>query len=346
MRIRLTLLPLVVAAVALAAPARADDPVVPALTYTLNEASTHPTTYAAAPDGSGAHAVGAGVSGPLSPNGRVVLIDEKVNGLGYDRLVVRATADGGSRRVLTHRGDIFPTPSWSSDSALIAMATGPDQSALLVFNAATGHATMIATGFIQGISFEPGSGHALVFDRSPRSRFNAHPKPDLYIATPSAHGYKVRRLTRNHRSQQPVWGPHAIAYSYCAPRRNSYPNCQIALVGTNGRGAHRITHVPVSYLLQGLAPIAWSADGSRLVADFGGQDTDFCETVNPRTGAVTPVDATGGFICTALSKDGSTILGSTGGYDPGDPHAVVAADYVTHHETTLAAGGTESDWNR
>jgi hypothetical protein len=332
--------------ISLAAPAQAAAPAVPVLTYTLHEASTHPLTYAAGLDGKSAHLVGAGISGPVSPNGRSVLIDEKLNGLGFDRLVVRATSDGSGRRVLTHRGDIFPTPSWSSDSTRIAMVTGPDQGSLLVFDAATGRATRVATGYIAGVSFEPGAGHALVFDRSPKSRFNANPRPDVYIATPTARGYRVRRLTHNGRSQQPIWGPHEIAYSYCVPRHNSYPNCQIALVRTNGRGAHRITHVAVSYLLQGLSPVAWSSDGRRLIATFGGQDTDFCETVNPRTGAVTPVDPTGGFICTALSHDGTSILGATGGFDPGDPHSVVAADYVTHHETVLATGGSEPDWNR
>ena len=49
-----------------------------------------------------------------------------------------------------------------------------------------------------------------------------------------------------------------------------------------------------------------------LLAEFGGQDTSYAETVNPGTGAHRPVvrPAEDGFVGSDLTADGSTILGA------------------------------------
>ena len=68
------------------------------------------------------------------------------------------------------------------------------------------------------------------------------------------------------------------------------------------------------FLLTGLVPTAWSADGSRLLTQFGGQDTTYAVTVSPATGRERIVGkASQGIVATGLSRDGSTILGYTGG---------------------------------
>ena len=110
----------------------------------------------------------------------------------------------------------------------------------------------------------------------------------------------------------------------------------------------RLTHTHVDPLLFGLTPTDWSADGTRLLAEFGGQDTSYAVTVNPQTGAQRPVAkaAERSLVGAALSADGSTILGSTGGFEPGPRHDVVSVPYAGGHTTVLARNAFEPDWNR
>jgi hypothetical protein len=119
-------------------------------------------------------------------------------------------------------------------------------------------------------------------------------------------------------------------------------------MAADGSGVRRLTKTHVAQLLQGLTPTAWSADGTRLLAEFGGQDTSYAETVNPVTGAHRPVvrPAEDGFVGTDISADGSTILGATGGYEPSTRHDVVAIPYGGGTPTVLARNALEPDWNR
>ncbi|MBS1881305.1 MAG: hypothetical protein JST31_17460, partial [Actinobacteria bacterium] len=86
----------------------------------------------------------------------------------------------------------------------------------------------------------------------------------------------------------------------------------------------------VGQLLQGLVPTAWSANGKRLLAQFGGQDTTYAVGVNVETGAQKPIlEATEqGLVGTALSPDGKTVFGSVGGFEPGPNHDVVSVPFT------------------
>ena len=55
-------------------------------------------------------------------------------------------------------------------------------------------------------------------------------------------------------------------------------------MNTEGGQVKRLTHTKVDPLLQGLSPTQWSASGKQLLAEFGGQDTTYAVTVNPKTG--------------------------------------------------------------
>jgi hypothetical protein len=119
-------------------------------------------------------------------------------------------------------------------------------------------------------------------------------------------------------------------------------------MAADGSGLRRLTKTRVGQLLQGLTPTAWSADGTRLLAEFGGQDTSYAETVNPATGAHRPVvkAAANGLVGADLSADGSTLLGVTGGFEPSGRHDVVAIPYGGGRMTVLARNALEPDWNR
>ena len=112
----------------------------------------------------------------------------------------------------------------------------------------------------------------------------------------------------------------------------------------------RLTHTKVDPLLLGLFPTAWSANGNRLLAEFGGQDTSYAVTVNPKTGAQKPLDKSDGeqgFVGTALSSDGSTVLGFIGGFEPGPNHdGRDRSPTAAARPKVLVNNASEPDWSR
>jgi hypothetical protein len=117
----------------------------------------------------------------------------------------------------------------------------------------------------------------------------------------------------------------------------------------DGSAVKRLTRTKIAPLLFGLSAVQWSASGSRLLAEFGGQDTSYAVTVNPRSGAerkVIPGDFEQGFVGTALSADGSYVLGSTGGEEPSPNHQVAMVPYGGGKPKTLVANGYEPSWSR
>jgi hypothetical protein len=156
-------------------------------------------------------------------------------------------------------------------------------------------------------------------------------------------------MTTNHRSVDPVWGAPGIAFVRLRKpgRRGDAWKQDIYVVDPATKIARRVTRTKVPFLLSGLDPVAWSADGTRLLAEFGGQDTSYAQTVDPVTGAVGRVGRrSDGIVGYDLSADGTTILATTGGYDPGDPHDVVTIPYAGGTPTVLVKSAFSPDWNR
>jgi hypothetical protein len=93
--------------------------------------------------------------------------------------------------------------------------------------------------------------------------------------------------------------------------------------------------------------MAWSADGAHMLAEFGGQDTSYAETVDPATGRAKVVGRVAdGIVGFRLSRDGGTILGATGGYDPPGRHDVVTIPYAGGPPTVLVKRANDPDWTR
>jgi len=133
-----------------------------------------------------------------------------------------------------------------------------------------------------------------------------------------------------------------------AKKRKYGPKNELYLMSPQGKQVKRLTHTSVPQLLQGLFPTEWSANGNRLLAEFEGQDTSYAVKVDPKTGAQKPVSKSGeqGFVGTALSSDGSLVLGYTGGFEPGPNHDVVSIPYGGGKATILAKNAFEPDWSR
>jgi Tol biopolymer transport system component len=341
------LLSALVLAVLLALPAAAQA----TLTYVRNP--LHPTVFVAGDNGSGAKKIEAGETPRVSPDGKWVAYLHQ-GAKNAQELKVAPVAGGPSRTVMV--GLREPSSlEWSPNAEWIAALRGPElgMRKLVLIDAATGAQRILATGFFSGFSFSPDGGE-LVFAIAGTEKFP--PQSDLYrteLLPPGAVSVKAvvpQRLTTDHNSSYPLWGPQKIVFvkTVDAKKRKYGPKNELYLVNPNGKGVKRLTHTKVDPLLQGLFPTDWSGSGSQLLAEFEGQDTSYAVKVNPKSGAEKPVAQAGeqGFVATALSMDGKFVLGYTGGFDPGLKHDVMSVPYAGGKGKVLAKNAFEPDWSR
>jgi Tol biopolymer transport system component len=333
---------LAAAAALLALPAAAEA----TLTYVKNPLK--PVVFAAADDGSGAHRVGAGSNPRVSPDGSTVAYRHE-GPAHASELMLAPAAGGPSRTILSGLQDSFNL-AFSPDSKTIAALRGPElgKRKLVLIDAASGAQRTVASGYFGGFSFSP-QGDEIVYSKAGSEEFP--PRSDVYRAAVA--GGKTVRLTSDHDSQDPLWGPSGkiVFVKQLGARQRRYgPKNELYLMNPNGGQVKRLTHTDVDPLSLGLSPTEWSANGRRLLAEFGGQDTSYAVTVNPQTGAQKPLDKMGdgeqGFVGTALSGDGAAVLGFTGGFEPGPGHDVATIPYSGGKTKVLVENAFEPDWSR
>lgn len=225
---------------------------------------------------------------------------------------------------------------------------------MVLIDVATGLQSVVSQGFLSGFSFSP-DGTEIVYALARSGKYP--PRSDVFrFPVPIPGVVNVRapepvRLTDDHRSSDPLWGPEKIVFvkTVDGKKRRYGPKNELFLMNAQGKGVKRLTHTKVDPLLQGLLPTDWSADGSRLLTEFQGQDTSYAVVVNPKTGAQRPVAGTGetGFVGTDLSSDGKVVLGFNGGFDPGlRNHKVQTVPYGGGKPKTLVREAIEPSWNR
>ncbi|HET7454293.1 MAG TPA: hypothetical protein VFJ76_02120 [Solirubrobacterales bacterium] len=316
----------------------------------------HPTVFVAGDDGSGAKKLVAGENPHVSPDGKIVALLHQGTSLKSKPEMVLAPADGSAPPSVLVKGwrqpEVF---AWSPDSKLVVAVLGPElgKQRLVLIDTVTGVQRTLANGFFNGVSFSPDGGE-LVYAKAGTEAFP--PRSDVYrteVLPPGAVSVKAvvpQRLTKDHRSSYPLWGPQKIVFvkTVDAKKRKYGPKNELYLMNPNGKGVKRLTHTKVDPLLQGLFPTDWSAGGNRLLAEFEGQDTSYAVKVNPKTGAEKPVAQAGeqGFVGTALSGDGRFVLGYTGGFDPGLAHDVMSIPYGGGKGKVLAKNAFLPDWSR
>jgi Tol biopolymer transport system component len=317
-------------------------------TLTYIKFPLHSSVYAAADNGSGAHKVGGGSNPRVSPDGKQIAYLHE--GPGHAQELKLAAASGGASRTLMvgWRSSFYLV--FSPDSKTIAALRGPEigKLKLVLVDIATGAQRTVAAGYFSGFSFSPdGSELAYAKAGSETSPFRS----DIYrVATA---GGKSSRLTRDHNSQDPTWGPTdriVFVKQLGAKNRQYGPKNELFLMNSDGTHVKRLTHTKVDPLLVGLYPTEWSASGKQLLAEFEGQDTSYAVTVNPKTGAQHALDKSNqgetGFVGSAISKDGTTVLGYTGGFDPGSAHDVATIPYGGGKAKVLVKNAFEPDWSR
>lgn len=348
-RLRPAILPLA-AVVVLAIPASSQA----ALVFTRNPFS--PTVYVANDNGSSVRKIGSGSNPRVSPDGQTVVFYRLGKGNQPAALMVAPAAGGAPRQLLSGWQDPFVF-AWSSDSSTIAVLRGPEvgKQRLVTVDLASGAQHTIDQGYFSGVSFAPGGSAQLVYAKAPNENFP--PRSDVYridILPPGAVSVAAeepQQLTTDHRSLSPIWGPNEkiVFVKHLGEKSRKYgPKNDLFLMSPNGKAVKRLTHTKVAPLLSGLSPTEWSASGSRLLAEFGGQDTTYAVTVNPKTGAERALtkERETGFVGTALSRDGKLVLGSLGGFEPGPGHKVVSIPYKGGKPKVLANNASEADWSR
>lgn len=342
------LLPVLVLTALLALPAAASA----TLSYVKNPFK--PTVFVANDDGSGAKKVESGHNPKVAPDGEsVAYLHEGPK--GKQELKLAPASGGAGKTLMVNLREAFYV-EWSPDSKMIAALRGPElgKRNLVVIDVASGKQSVIASGFFNGFSFSP-TGREIVYAVAPSEKFP--PRSDVFrIEVPIPGVVNVRapepvRLTKDHRSSDPLWGPEKIVFvkTVDGKKRRYGPKNELYLMNPQGKQVKRLTNTKVPPLLQGLFPTDWSADGNRLLTEFQGQDTSYAVVVNPKTGAQRPVAGTGetGFVGTDLSADGTLVLGFNGGFDPGiRNHKVQTAPYGGGKPKTLVKEAFEPSWSR
>lgn len=317
----------------------------------------NPSIFSARDDGSGVRKLAPGSNPRISPNGDIVAFLHQGKGRSAQPGLMLVPADGSAPVSGLASGwrevSVF---DWSPDSSSIAAVLGSElgPKRLVLIDVVTGAQQTIARGFFSGVSFAPEGGQ-LVYGRAGSEDFP--PRSDVYrldLLPPGAVGVapeEPHRITNDRRSLDPLWGPNGkivFAKQLGAKQRRYGPKNELYLMNPAGKQVRRLTHTKVGPLLLGLSPTDWSSNGRRLLAQFGGQDTSYAVTVNPRTGAQRPlIEATEqGFAGAALSADGKLVLGATGGFEPGPGHDVATVPYGGGKLKVLTKNAFEPDWTR
>jgi Tol biopolymer transport system component len=294
-------------------------------------------------DGSGKRRLATGLASAISPDGRWVAFggncEPELTHYCPDLYVVGTS--GGKPRLLARRAAAEGAVVWSPDSARLAAlrSVSDERRALITVAVASGDAVVLARGDATGFagwSFSP-SGNEIAYSLG----------ADLYVA--DADGGSARRLTRDGTSGFPVWGRDGIAFARFVPYRG-WGRHEIWRIDADGTGRRTITGpVPRGLLgqgIEGLIPVAWSADGTRLLAallnEFGGVPY----SVNPSTGAIRRVgDYSFHAWPDGLSRDGRFVLVEDGGVELDDFQRIEVVRYGGGRIRVLARRAGAASWN-
>ncbi len=266
-------------------------------------------------DGGGRRVLADGWESFVSPDGaRVAVTDFDQTSVGPTNhtLKLLASAGGAPAHVLAIE---CLGVHWSPDSTKLAcvdrqIATGA-AGRLLVIDAASGAVTTLATGYFDSrVSFSPDSARLAYVQYTGTATNRGGALKTVDLAT-------LATATLQQGAAAPAWGPRAIAFSTVKPGGPYGIRLNVAVVKPNGTGFRRLTRFRAKFLQSGLSPVAWSANGRRLLAALGGQDTWRAYAVNPKRGGARLIRA---FVTpAALSRDGRFVIGGDNTEDTFDP---------------------------
>jgi Tol biopolymer transport system component len=323
---------------------------IPRLAYvTSSNAQPESMVWVAAADGGSPLKLGPGFQPLVSPTGQSVVAGLFGPSETGPSLALYPAA-GGTPQTFgdLSRATAYPL-AWSPDSRYVAVwlqgdaiKRVPAGSGLAILDTTTGTLKTIATGGIYGASFSP-EGDTLVFARSRSENYTA--PVDLY--TVSATGAGLARLTSGGRSLNPVWGPKYIAYDRERLRHEDAPVYQIWLRRPGGSSSRRLTSIRVHTLVSGLVPLGFSSSGSRLLAEFEGQDTSEAWTVQVPSGRARPVRVKRQpVVGSGISRDGTRLLVYAGDFEgPASSESIFTVPFPGGGPKLLVTHAAQPSWN-
>jgi Tol biopolymer transport system component len=329
-------------------------PTVARLAYLTQTATSEAKVWIASASGGERKLLGLGQQPLLAPNGASVAVSLFGASPGIEQsgpaIGIYPATGGPTDNFLNLETSIATPLAWSPDSRYLAVLVQSNEgltaadTSLEVIDTQAGTVSAIAHGVIYGASFARDGSDRIVFalahSLSPSAASN------LYVS--EASGASLQRITSDGRSLDPVWGPRYIAYDRERNRKLS-PEFQIWLASASGVRVRKLTHVAVGSLVQGLVPLQFSASGSRLVAEFEGEDTSAAYTVNVATGQARAVTNSRGRSVQAagISSDGSTLLVDENAFEqPPSNGRVASVPFAGGRPTVLVAHASQASWNR
>jgi hypothetical protein len=327
---------------------------VPRLAYVVGTARSPSQVWLATASGAERKRLGPGEQPLLAPNGQMVaagLFGATANSEKGPAIALYSAVGAPVANYLDLETATSTPLAWSPDSRYLAVARESNEttdiaagSGVDVIDTQTGTVTSIAEGQIAGASFAQDGSDRIVFalahSLSPSAATN------LYISNPDGTG--LQRVTSDGRSLNPVWGPRYIAFDKERLRRGDAPVYQIWLRAPAAATARKLTNLKVRSLVAGLVPLAFSATGSRLVAEFEGQDTSEAWTVAVSSGRARRLSVRRRSVQAAgISSDGHTVLVDVGSFEePPSRGSVATLPFGGGRAKVLVAHGAEGSWNR
>jgi hypothetical protein len=320
------------------------------LAYGTGSETSPLQVWAAGPNGAPPELLGAGLEPLLSPDGELVAASLSDSGSG-PALAVYSVAGAPARTYASLKSVSAQPLAWSPDSKYLAVSLVSTAvkniakgSSLAVIDLETGAMTTIAHGIAEGASFAPEGSDRLAYGLTGSYQLTA--PVNIRISAPDGSG--ALTFTSDGRSLNPVWGSAGIAYDRERLRHLEAPIYQIWLAPSAGGGARQLTHVKANPLVEGLVPLAFSADGSRLLAELEGQDTSAAWTVNVASGHARELRTHGRHTLqgAGISADGTTVLADEDGLQsPPSSGRVVTIPFSGGATYVLVAHAGEASWN-
>ena len=310
----------------------------PVIAYSQVRAIANIDLYVTGPGGT--HEVGHGQEPSVAPDGRMV--SSSAFGSIGPALTVYETTGRHSHSFFNDR--VIATPlAWSPDSRYLAVllrTDGPQiiSTGLAVIDTTTMTAKTVTTGIIRGASFAPSVPDRLVYGET-RSQQIEEPV-NLYTVNPD--GSDPAQLTTDGNSLQPLWTTKGIVYDRETRRGvGAAPAYQLWLL-------HRgdSTQLTPRALVMALVPLAASANGNRLIAEYEGPGAIIPVAVQLSPRRVRAL-ATGGTKLRAagISRDGRTLLLERRASGFLTHEGVVETVPFSGGRSTRIASGDSAAWN-
>jgi hypothetical protein len=323
------------------------------LAYVTETARSPARVWIAAAGGEEAKLLGPGDEPLIAPDGLLVAASLFGTGAGVasgPALAVYAPFGGPARHDYLSLANVIATPlAWSADSRYLAISFqetsigGHGRSGLAVIDTDSDTLDKIAYGQIFGASFAPDAGDRIAYARAPSLSPGA--PVNVFVSGPEGSG--TRALTHDGRSLNPLWGPRYIAYDHEQLRAGEASEYQIWLASPARPALRRLTGVPVDPLASGLVPLAFSGDGTRLLAEFEGEDRSEAWTVRVAGARARRLIVRGHSVVGAgISRNGATVLVDEGSFEQPPSHGRIAGvAFSGGRSTVLVAHGAQASWN-